>query len=133
MKIVIVLDKKLPTGLLANAAAVLAFSTAQHLPGSVGQDLEDADGGIHPGITNLPIPILACDGEQLGALREKAHALANVGCVDFSDVAQRSKRYEEYAGFLKASRGSALNYLGLCLYGEPSSVKGLTGHLALVK
>lgn len=133
MKVVIVLDKNLPMGLLTNAAAVLAFSAARHLPGGVGHDLEDADGGIHPGITNLPIPILACDGGQLGALREKAQALPGVGCVDFSDVAQRSKRYEEYEAFLQASKGSALRYLGLCLYGEPASVKGLTGHLALVK
>lgn len=133
MKVVIVLDKDLPKGLLTNAAAVLAFSVAQHLPGSVGRDLEDADGSLHPGITSLPIPILACEGHQLGGLREKAKTLAGIGCVDFSDVAQKSKRYEEYEAFLKASKGSALRYLGLCLYGEPTSVKGLTGHLALVK
>jgi hypothetical protein len=133
MKIVIVLDKHLPAGLLANAAAVLAFSAARHLPGSVGCDLEDADGGIHPGITNLPIPILACEAEQLGDLREKAMFLPDVGCVDFSDVAQRSKHYEEYERSLQASRGSELKYLGLCLYGEPASVKRLTGHFALVQ
>jgi Protein of unknown function (DUF2000) len=133
MKVVIVLDKNLPTGLLTNAAAVLAFSAAHRLPGGVGRDLEDADGGIHPGITNLPIPILACDGGQLGDLRAKALSLPGMGCVDFSDVAQRSKRYEEYAAFLMASKGSELKYLGLCLYGEASSVKRLTGHFALVK
>jgi len=133
MKIVIVLDRNLPAGLLANAAAVLAFSTARHLPGGVGQDLEDGDGSLHPGITNLPIPILACDAEQLGALRAEARSRPGVGCVDFSDVAQRSKRYEDYAEALRRSAGSDLTYLGLCLYGEPGAVKRLTGHFALVK
>ncbi len=133
MKVVIVLDKNLPAGLLMNAAAVLAFSAARHLPEGIGHDLKDADGSIHPGITNLPIPVLACDGAQLGDLREKAQAIPNLGCVDFSDVAQRSKRYEDYAASMRASIGSELNYLGLCIYGEPSSVKRLTGHFALAK
>jgi hypothetical protein len=133
MKIVIVLDKDLPAGLLANAAAVLAFSSARHLPQGVGQDLEDADGGIHPGITNLPIPVLACDADRLADLREQALSLPGVGCVDFSDVAQRAKHYEDYEARLKASRKTELRYLGLCLYGEPSGVKRLTGHFPLAK
>jgi hypothetical protein len=133
MKVVIVLDKTLPAGLLTNAAAVLAFSTARHLPEGIGHDLEDADGSIHPGITNLPIPILACEGSQLGDLRDKAQSLSGVGCVDFSDVAQRSKRYDDYAVAMKNAIGSDLKYLGLCLYGEAASVKRLTGHFALVK
>ena len=133
MKVVIVLDRNLPLGLMTNAAAVLAFSVARHLPGGVGHDLEDADGSLHPGITNLPIPILACDAGQLGDLRVRAQALSEVGCVDFSDVAQRSKRYEDYAADMKVSRGSELRYLGLCLYGEPAAVKRLTGRFALAK
>ena len=117
MKVVIVLDKNLPLGLLANSAAVLAFSVSRHLPGGVGHDLEDADGGVHPGITNLPIPILACEGDQLGGLRERARSLPEVTCVDFSHVAQRAKRYDEYAAALKASRAGELEYLGICVCG----------------
>jgi len=133
MKVVIVLDRNLPVGLLANAAAVLAFSSAPHLPGSIGPDVEDADGGVHPGITNLPIPVLACESECLRELRAKAAGLPGVGCVDFSSVAQRSKRYEEYAGLLGSTRSQDLAYLGLCLYGPATELKRLTGHLALVK
>ncbi len=132
MKIVIVLDRELPAGLLANAAAVLAFSAARHLPGGVGHDLWDADGGLHPGITNLPIPMLACERSGLEVLRQRAQA-QGVGCIDFSRTAQRAKRYDEYEDALKAMKGSDLEYLGLCLYGEAVAVKGLTGHLPLVK
>ncbi len=133
MKIVIVLDRDLPLGLMTNAAAVLAFSAARFLPGGVGHDLEDADGDLHPGITNLPIPILACPGEGLGELRRKARTMDRVGCIDFSRTAQRAKRYDEYEAALRATKEEDLTYLGLCLHGEPASVKRLTGHLALVK
>lgn len=133
MKIVIVLDRDLPLGLLTNAAAVLAFSAARHLPGSVGHDLEDADGDLHPGITNLPVPILACPGEDLSELRRKARTFEGVRCIDFSQTAQRAKRYDAYEATLKATKALDLTYLGLCLYGEPASVRRLTGHLALVK
>jgi hypothetical protein len=133
MKIVIVLDRNLPAGLPVNAAAVLAFSAARHLPGGVGQDLEDGDGNLHQGITNLPIPILASEPERLVALREEVRSMPGVGCVGFSDVAQRSKRYEDYAAALKASTGADLRYLGLCLFGDVAAVRRLTGHFPLVK
>lgn len=132
MKIVIVLDRELPVGLLANAAAVLAFSAARHLPGGVGHDLRDADDGLHPGITNLPIPMLACEGGSLGELRQQAQA-QGVGCIDFSRTAQRAKRYDEYEAALRQAKASDLAYLGLCLFGEAAAVKRLTGHLPLVK
>jgi hypothetical protein len=133
MKIVIVLDKDLPVGLLANAAAVLAFSAARHLPGGVGHDLVDADGGLHPGITALPIPVLASEADRLVELRTLAQSLPGVGCVDFSETARRARRYEDYEAALGGAKASELKYLGLCLYGEPASVKRLTGHLPLVK
>ena len=133
MKVVIVLDKDLPVGVQANAAAVLAFSVSGRLPGGVGWDLEDADGSLHPGITNLPLPVLACEEGGLRSLREKAKALPQVACVDFPDVAQRAKRYEDYEASLKSTRETDLRYLGLCIYGEPASVRRLTGHLGLVK
>jgi len=37
--------------------AVLAFSASKHIPDGVGPDVVDADGGIHKGITAIPIPI----------------------------------------------------------------------------
>lgn len=133
MKVVIVLDKDLPVGVQANAAAVLAFSASGRLPGAVGCDLVDGDGSLHPGITNVPLPVLACEEEGLRALREKARSLPQVACVDFPDVAQRARNYADYEASLGAAREADLRYLGLCIYGEPSSVRRLTGHLALVK
>lgn len=132
MKLVIVLDRALPLGLLANAAAVLAFSASRSIPGGVGRDTEDADGEAHAGITQLPIPVLACETGQIKGLRDRARD-EGLLCIDFSDVAQRAKNYEDYAAELKSRSGSELAYLGLCIYGESDSVRRLTGNLGLVK
>jgi len=133
MKIVIVLDRELPVGLLANAAAVLAFSAAPHLPEGIGPALADADGSPHAGITNLPIPILASSAAQLAELRARALAQPGVGCIDFPDLAQRAKCYADYAADLGAAREGGLSYLGLCLFGPAPAVRSLTGPLALIR
>jgi len=132
MKIVIVLDRALPLGLLANAAAVLGFSASKAIPDGVGRDVVDADGGIHKGITRVPIPILACDGDLLPGLRQQAAETEDVECIDFCDVAQRAKRYDEYAARLEHCKNPELSYLGLCIFGDPAMVKRLTAHLNLL-
>jgi hypothetical protein len=132
MKIVIVLDPDLPPGLQANAAAVLGFSASRQVPGGIGPEVADADGGRHPGITSLPIPVLACPDGRLADLRAQALALPGVACVDFSDVAQRARRYEDYTSELGVTPAAGIRYLGLCLFGEPGPVRRLTGNLPLV-
>jgi len=132
MKIVIVLDPELPLGLLANAAAALAFSASPAVPDGVGGPVLDAQGGLHPGITRIPLPILACGRAQLSELRRRAVA-EGVACVDFCDVAQRARGYEAYAAELARRPEAELSYLGLCLYGDAKAVQRLTGQLPLVR
>jgi hypothetical protein len=132
MKIEIVLDRALPLGLLANAVAVLAFSASKNISDGVEQEVVDADGGIHKGITKIPIPILACDGSLLPGLRLQAAATEGVECIDFCDVAQRAKRYDEYVAKLERSKNPGLNYLGICIFGESAKVKHLMAHLSLL-
>ncbi|HTJ98435.1 MAG TPA: DUF2000 family protein, partial [Bordetella sp.] len=50
---VVVVDKQLPAGRAANAAAVLALTIGQRYPALVGQPLVDASGVEHPGL--IPI------------------------------------------------------------------------------
>ena len=133
MKIAIVLDRRLPVGLLANSAAVLAFSVANHIPGAVGMDVPDSNGTIHPGITRIPIPILAADREQLSKIRKLVQEADNVGFVDFSDAAQKSKSYEQYTQLLQAASEKDLSYLGVCIYGDYKSVTQITGNIPLLR
>jgi hypothetical protein len=47
---VVVLDRELPKGLAANAAAILALTLGVPRPALVGEDFEDAAGGTQLGL-----------------------------------------------------------------------------------
>jgi hypothetical protein len=132
MKAIIVLDEELPLGLLANAAAALAFSVSPNLPDCVGAPVSDLSGDRHPGITNIPLPILAASSARLTELRKAAALAKDVSCTDFSDIAQRSKNYADYAMALGKAAPESIRYLGLCIYGEDATVRSLTGNLPLL-
>ncbi len=133
MKIVIVLDKELPVGLLANTAAVLAMSAAPNLRDAIGPDIYDASGTIHPGITKIPIPILKTNREEIRKMRQKGIEDNTLNCIDFTDVAQRSTKYEEYSEALGNTNESDLRYLGLCIFGAAGSVNRVTGSIPLLR
>jgi hypothetical protein len=132
MKVVIVLDRELPPGLAANAAAALAFSVSPSLPGCVGEAVADGSGLLHPGITKVPLPVLAASPACLAELRESAAMTSGAACVDFSDIAQRARNYAAYADDLRAADPGAIRYLGVCVYGEDAAVRSLTGNLPLL-
>ena len=135
MKCVMVIDKELPLGLIANTAAVLAVSLGSKIQDIVGEDVLDGDGSVHPGITQATISLLGGDNALIHTLRQKmiAQAHAELYYVDFCDVAQRSKRYEEYRDSLSNCSQAALNYLGLALYGPNKLVDRLTGNIPLLR
>jgi len=49
VKCVIVIDRDLPPGLAANAAAALGMSLGAQVDGLIGPDVADADGVVHRG------------------------------------------------------------------------------------
>ena len=133
MKVVIVVNQTLPTGLLANTAAVLAFSVSRHIPGGVGEDTVDADGTVHAGITRVPIPVLSAHGSQMRSIVARAGSVSGVGYIDFTDAAQETTDYRAYADRLASTPGGDLRYLGICIFGEPGEVNRITGSLPLVR
>lgn len=64
MRLAIIVDKTLPPGLAANAAAILGMSIGRGAPESLGNDVSDAGGSLHPGITRLPVPVLEADAQN---------------------------------------------------------------------
>ena len=72
-KCVMVIDGALPTGVIANTAAILGVTLGKRQPDAVGPDVTDKGGRLHLGIVALPVPILRTDGLQL------KHAAAAVG------------------------------------------------------
>jgi hypothetical protein len=133
VKLAIVVDGALPPGLAANTAAVLSLSLGRRVGTLIGPDLKDGDGSVHPGITTVPIPILTATAERLKDIRDRAAGDDELLVVDFTDSAQRSRTYDDYAELLRDARGETIAYLGVALYGPRKPVQRLTGSLPLLR
>ena len=89
-KCVMILDERLPLGIMANTAAILGITLGKAMPEIVGADVADKTGHEHLGIIDFPVPILKGNGESIKAIRERLYGseFSDVTVVDFSDLAQ---------------------------------------------
>ena len=131
-KCVMIIREDLPKGLAANTAALLGITLGKRFPEIVGEDLTDAAGKTHPGISRLPVPILRGSGAALTALWEKLSQpeLSQVTAVDFSRLAQGCRDYGEYREKLAAAEDPG--YTGIALFGPKKSINYLSGNLPLL-
>lgn len=132
-KCVIILDEELPIGMVANASAVLALTLGKLVDDIIGDDIKDASDKNHKGITNTVLPILKSDKKNLTVICEKAKEIEGLTVIDFSDVAQRTKTYEDYTMQLAKTPSNDLKYFGIALFGASKTVNSLTGSLPLMK
>ena len=56
-KCVMVIDEKLPLGIIANTAAIMGITLGKQMPEVVGADVYDKTGNGHLGIIEFPVPI----------------------------------------------------------------------------
>jgi hypothetical protein len=135
MKCVLVIDRALPLGLIANTAAVLSLSLGQRAESLIGPDVIDASGNVHAGITMLPVPTLGASRDEITALRQRlfAEEFATMLVVGFSGTAQTCKTYTEYREKLAGVESSQLSYLGIGLVGPRKLVNQITGALPLLR
>ena len=134
MGCVIVIDEALPSGVAANAAAIIGITLGRRFPKAVGADVTDGGGTAHSGIIQIPVPVLKADADTLRSLREKALGSEGAVCAaDFSDIAQHCRTYAEYTE--KASKAAArdFSYLALALFGPLKQIRKLTGSLPLLR
>lgn len=131
VKCVMVLANDLEPGLAVNAAGVLAVSLGFKVPSLLPPDAVDGSGDHHVGLINVPLPILVADRETLRTLRVRSREQEDVLVVDFSDVAQHARTYEDYVAALATTPSEALSYLGLALYGPKKRLNKLVGNLPL--
>lgn len=134
-KCVMVIDEHLPLGILANTAAILGITLGKKMPEVVGADVTDKTGNEHLGIIEFPVPILRGTAESLNALRERLYEsdFSDVTVVDFSDLAQGCKTYDEFIGKMKEAPEEDLHYLGIALCGAKKKINKLTGSLPLLR
>ena len=134
-KCVMVIDENLPLGMIANAAAIMGITLGKQRHEVVGADVYDKTGNWHLGIKEFPVPILKGNAQVIKAIREKLYEpeFSDLTVVDFSDLAQGCKTYDEYIGKMSECCESELNYIGIAVCGDKKQVNKLTVSLPLMR
>ena len=134
-KCVMVIDEHLPLGIIANTAAIMGITLGKKMPEVVGVDVTDKTGKEHLGIIAFPVPILKGNVESMKAIREKLYEpdFSDLTVVDFSDLAQSCKTYDEFIGKMKEVPEVDLNYFGIAICGAKKKVNKLTGNMSLLR
>lgn len=134
-KCVMVIDENLPLGIIANTAAIMGITLGKKMPEVVGADVIDKTGNEHLGIIEFPVPILKGNSDSIKTIREKLYEpeFSDLTVVDFSDLAQGCKTYDEFIEKMKLVSQRDLNYFGLAICGAKKKVNKLTGSMPLLR
>lgn len=134
-KCVMVIDESLSPGIIANTAAIMGITLGKKMPEAVGADVADQSGREHPGIIEFPVPILRGTQPVIKQIREKLYQpdFQDLTVVDFSDLAQGCKTYDEFIEKMGRTPESALQYFGVAICGAKKKVNKLTGSMPLLR
>lgn len=128
---VIVVDRDLPRGRLANAVAVIALTVGQRHPMLVGEPLVDGTGFAHPGLIPIGVALLAASRDELPAIRDRALA-AGCDVVDFPVDGQQTKDYQTFRDAVAALAPEVISYTGVALVGQKKDISKIVGKLDLL-
>ncbi|MGH3502870.1 MAG: DUF2000 domain-containing protein [Nocardioidaceae bacterium] len=132
-KWVIVVNEALPAGLAANAAACLAATVGQTVPGVLGPAGKDAAGAVHPGLPWAGCTILAAPVERLTRIRAGAAASTGMHHADMPEIAQTNRVYGEYLDQLATTDTDRLPLHAVSLLGPRNRVDKLVRTLPLLQ
>ena len=134
-KCVMILDETLPVGLIANTAAIMGVTLGKKLPEVVGTDVADRGGNVHLGIIEFPVPVLKASCDIIKAVRERLYQpeYQELTVVDFSDLAQGCRNYDEFICKMGQASEEKLEYLGVAICGPKKKVNQLTGSMPLLR
>ncbi|MFI7438566.1 DUF2000 domain-containing protein [Nonomuraea indica] len=133
VKWVIVIDRDLPRGLQANAAACLAAAAAHAVPAIIGPGGADASGQAHAGLPWTGCTVLGAPAAIVRRVRDEATADGELVVADMAAVAQRSNVYDDYLAELSRTGGEDLAYHAVSLLGPRATVERLTARLPLLR
>ena len=113
----------------------MGITLGKQMPEVVGADVYDRTGNGHLGIIEFPVPILKGNVEVIKSIREKLYEpeFTDLTVVDFSDLAQGCKTYDEFIEKIKDVSETELNYYGVAICGAKKKVNKLTGSMALLR
>ena len=134
-KCVMVIDEHLPLGIIANTTAIMGITLGKKMPEVVGADVTDKTGKEHLGIIEFPVLILKGNAESIKTIRERLYEpdFSDLTVVDFSDLAQGCKTYDEFTEKMKEVSEIDLNYFGIAICGSKKKVNKLTGSMPLLR
>lgn len=135
LKCVMVVDEELPLGIVTNTAAIMGITLGKMMPDVVGEDVVDKTGNEHLGIIEFPVPILKGTADGIRNIRERLYQpeFEDLTVVDFSDLAQGCKTYDEFIGKMADVPECDLQYYGLAICGTKKKVNKLTGSMPLLR
>jgi hypothetical protein len=130
-----IIDENLPLGIITNTAAVMGVTLGKLFPQTVGTDVFDKSGKCHLGIIEFPIPILKGNSALIKELRKKLYQpeLSGLTVVDFYDIAQSCKTYDEFIGKIIGVPNTDLNYFGITICGNKKQVNKITCNMSLLR
>ena len=87
------------------------------------------------GIIQFLVPILKGNTKILNKLRTKLFEMqfSELTVVDFSDLAQGCKTYNEFTHKMANTSESKLNYIGIAVCGNKKQINKLTGSMPLLR
>ncbi len=130
-KLVAVLNKSIETGKVMNALAHMCIGLGSAI-GSLKlrlTDYKDADGGMHPFISEIPFIILSANSNKIRKLRHEAQG-NNILFNDFTDTMTVGTYKEQIARTLLV-KNENLVYYGIVLFGDWDKVSELTRKFSL--
>ena len=130
-KLVAVVNNKVEPGKSMNALAHMCIGIGAAIDKESLRltNYQDADGGSHPNISEMPFIILAANSNKIRTLRNEAIAKGLL-YTDFTDK-MTIGGYEEQLAASSATKEQDLSYLGIVLFGEWDQVGALTRKFSL--
>jgi hypothetical protein len=132
-KLVAVMNEKIEPGVLMNALAHMCIGFGAEIGKAALRltDYQDADGGSHPNISEMPFMILKTNSNKIRALRKVAQE-KGILFVDFTDT-MTIGTYDEQIARTKEKKEEDLMYYGIVLFGPWDEVSELTRKFSLFK
>lgn len=132
-KLVAVLNKNVAPGKVMNALAHMCIGFGAVIGETPLRltNYQDAGGGSHPYISEMPFIILSANSNKIKKLREDA-IMHHIQFVDFTDT-MTIGTYEEQIERTHNTAADALEYYGIVLHGDWAMVSELTRKLSLWK
>ncbi|SHN46255.1 DUF2000 domain-containing protein [Cryptosporangium aurantiacum] len=132
-KWVVVVDRDLPIGLIANAAACLSATIGQQRPDLLGPVTTDGSGLAHQPLPFIGCAILGADTATVHRVRTKAAARPSLLVVDMPQAAQRATAYTEYQAAMAATPHEEMAYYAVGLVGPRNQIDKVVGGLTLLR